>query len=278
MSKEDELKKEEIMRQGYMVEAATVGNTTYVRENDGTWRYADTWIKVPGARDRTLTEHFRPKLVISGVGTDAQVEQVMVSGEDVSGSPRLLEWCLDTGTPVRDEDGKLIEVLVPYEAWQKRDRIPGEIVAPENSENPVERELAIAEREHREAEHALEQAAAKRAALLRQHSGVMTREQARSITGLSVGRIQQLIRSDVELEEVERMILRVIDLGKGSSTKAVNGLMETRWGLSFPADALKRRLNHLQERDLIDTGHSGYRITAQGRKALEAAVDAEEEG
>ena len=260
-----------------MIEAATVGDTTYVREDDGTWRYADTWIKVPGARDRTLSEHFRPKLVISGLGDDALVERVVVAGKDVTANPRLLQWCLDAGTPVRDENGKLIEVLVPYEVWQKRDRIPGEIAAPENSQDPVERELAVAEREHREAEHTLEQAAAKRAALLRQHAGTMTREQARSITGLSVGRIQQLIRSDVELDEVERMILRVIELGKASSTKAVSGLMEARWGLTFSPETLKPRLGRLRERRLVETTPDGYRVTAQGRKALEAVAEAEVE-
>jgi hypothetical protein len=278
MSKEDELKKREFLRQDIMIESATVGETVYVRESDGTWRYADTWIRVPGARDKTLTEHFQPKLVISELGTDAQVERVVVDGGDVSAHPELLDWCLEIGTPVRDEKGKLIEVLVPYEAWRQRDRIPSEIVAPENSEDPAERELAIAERQYREAEHTLEQAAAKRAALLRQFAGVMTREKARSITGLSVGRVQQLIRSGVELDEVERMILRVIEVGKAPSTEAVNDLMEVQWGLTFPTESLKQQLNRLRERGLVETTRRGYRVTSQGRKALKAATATEPEG
>jgi predicted transcriptional regulator len=271
MPQEDQLKKEEFMHEGMLAESARVGDTVYVREKDGTWRYADTWIKVPGARDRTLSEAFRPKLVVSGQASDAQVERVVVDGKDVKSHPGLLGWCLEEGTPLHDKSGSLIEVLVPYKAWQSRDRIPGGILAPENSQDVAEREVAIAEREYREAEHALEQAAAKRAAILHEHDGVLTRERARSITGLSVGRIQQLIRSAAGLDDVDHEILEVIRRGEGASTKDVAYRVNARMGVNLSRQAFKSRLTVLRKREVVETTAGGYRLTDLGQKALEEA-------
>lgn len=284
MSRSDRLKREEYLEGERPIETAMVEGTLYVREHDGTWRYADTWIKVPGARDMTLSERFEPKFVIAGDGSGGKdvIERVIVSGKDIEEHPEALDWCLEAGVPVPAPDGGVAEVMVPYRIWRERDRIPGVIVAPEHSTNEAERQVAIAEREYREADHALEAAADMRAAVLRQHAGDMTREKARVITGLSVGRIQQLIHSDVELDDLDQMILVSVEAGETKGIKDLQKILERRFGVALSAEALSRRLTQLAEHGYIektrvDARRIGYRLTIEGDQALVAALEAENE-
>lgn len=255
-----------------VMETAWVDGTHYVREPDGTWRYAATWIKVPGARDRTLTEHFKPKFIISG----NEVERVVVAGEDIVLNPHLLSWCLDEGRAVRDADGEVIEALVPVSSWKAHDRVPEEIVAPENSDDPAERELAIAEREYREADRALAEAAAKRADVIRRHAETMTRQQARQITDLSVGRIQQLIKEGVDyLDQIDRALLATAELHRPKNRREMHELTAREIGIVYPWDLVKGRILSLVERGLLDTpGGREFATTSEGRSAL-AAVGTE---
>jgi hypothetical protein len=272
MARDDQLKREQVIAAHNVVELARVGDSDYVRDPEGTWRYAESWIKVPGARDMTLTERFRPKFVIANTSDGAEVERVIVSGDDVAEHPDLLGWCLGAGAPLRNpETDELIEVLVPFSTWAERDRIPHEIVAPENSDNQAERAVALAERRYREAEHALDMAADFRAAVLREHSSEMTREQARAITGLSVGRIQQLIRSEIELDETDQMTLFLfgaegIFRKKAKLVKAIDEV----YGATFPTDLLDRCIDRLEHLELIEkVPKNGYRITRQGEEMLD---------
>jgi hypothetical protein len=276
MTSDGQMKSEEYLDAVQPLELVEANGTIYAREDDGTWRYAHTWIRVPGARDLTLTERFKPKLVVAGTGSGQEVERVVVSGEDIAAHPDLLAWCAELGAPVRGPDGQMLEVLVPYELWQEHDRIPGEIVAPEHSDDPAERELAIAERKVREAEQALERATDVRAAVLREHEGLMTREQARAITGLSVGRVQQLVKSALDLEEIDQMILECIRRTPGRNARTVARELQASSGLAITMEGLTRRLNRLDQLGLLVKTRQGrtvnYRLSPRGSEAAKAAV------
>jgi hypothetical protein len=269
---DEQLKRVHFYGGGVELETTIVNGVHLVRDQDGAWHYADSWIKVPGARDLTLTERFDPKFVISKDGT---IERVVVPSASLDEAPELLGWCLQVGTPIKAKDGQLVEILVPIEDWQERERVPGELVAPEYHGTAAERELAQAEREYREADRDLELAADKRAEVLRNHSEDMTRQEARRITGLSVGRIQQLIRSD-SLSEGEREILQNLHSQRPKKLKAIQKTAEAA-GIHFGTEFLSRRLRELVHRELVVQAASGFKLTKDGREALAEAQAAAED-
>lgn len=253
-------------------ESATIDGVHYVRDHTGKWRYADSWIPVPGARDLKLSERFETKEVVSRTG---EVERVVVSGDSIRESPELLEWCVEVGEPMYGSDGQLKEVFVPYEVWLEKDRVPGALVAPEHSPDDAKRQLALAERCHREAEKALEEAAEARAAILRTFAGRLTRQQARSITGLSVGRIQQLIRRE-KLTDLEVAVLGILNIKGGRSAGALQELVQKR----FPrtdVSAIDGVLQELVSRGLVRAGGETIRLTREGRAMAPLEVDGEKE-
>jgi hypothetical protein len=245
----------------------------FVKGSDEVWRYADSGIAGPGARDLTLSERFETKTV---VGADGEtVERVIVSGDDIRSAPELLGWCLENGARVENSYGKVVEVLIPYEVWQERDQVPGAIYAPENSPREAERELARAERAYREAEQGIEIATAARADALRRYADEMTRQEAREITGLSIGRIQQLIRG-YRLNATQQAVLQLVGSGAG---RTLASLRQRAVNRKFPAsdDFLQRRLRELEAQGLIELVGKKFRATGEGREAL-AAARAETEG
>lgn len=270
-----ELKSAEFFFEGVALETAIVGDQQYVRERNGTWRYAVSWVKVPGARDLTLSERFNPKLVVANTASGTEVEAVVVSGRDIDAHPELLGWCLDAGVSVPSgADGQLPEVMVPINAWQEHERVPGEIVAPENSDDPAVRDLAIAERQYREADRALELAAMRRAEVLRQHSGSMTRQQMREITDLSVGRIQQLIQEgseELELDEHDAFLLAIVESRRPKNLNVFYELAKKELDAPGTYAQLKQRTKVLRGRGLIERKSSRLRLTPEGKKALDAA-------
>lgn len=253
-------------------ESATVDGVHYVRDQKGVWRYADTWIPVPGARDLKLSERFETKDVVSRTG---DIERVVVSGDSIRESPELLEWCVEAGEPMYGADGELKEVFVPHEVWTKRDRVPGALVAPEHSSDDARRQLALVERRYREADQALEEASEARADVLRSLAGLLTRQQARRITGLSVGRIQQLIRRE-KLTELEVGILGILDVKGGRSAGSVQELAQKQ----FPrtnTSAIDVVLQELVARGLVKAGGETIRLTREGRAMAPPRADAEGE-
>lgn len=253
-------------------ESAAVDGVHYVRDHKGIWRYADTWIPVPGARDLKLSERFETKDVVSGAG---DIERVVISGDSIRESPELLEWCIEAGEPMYGPDGQLKEVFVPHEVWTKRDRVPGALVAPEHSSDDAKRQLAHAEREYREADQVLEEAAEARADVLRSLAGRLTRQQAREITGLSVGRIQQLIRRE-KLTELELGVLGILNVKGGRSTGSVQELAQKQFPRTS-ASAIDGVLQELVTRGLVKAGGETIRLTREGRAMAPPRTDAEEE-
>jgi hypothetical protein len=247
------------------IEQAVVKGTEFIRSPDGVWRYADNWIPVPGARDVTLTDRFQPKQVVNAEG---EVERVIVDGHSIAAHPELLDWCLSDGTPIEDE-GELIEVLVPYNKWEARDRIPNELIVPEIEGSVAEQQVAAAERKYREAERTIERAADYRAEVLRRHAPEMTRQEARAITGLSVGRIQQLIRSE-QLEPHELELLKLFASGPISQVKA---LVKLARSTNLPADPelLNNLTLELEARGFLNRdprGRDGVGLSELGKQVV----------
>lgn len=246
-------------------ENAEVNGIHYVRDHRGKWRYADTWILVPGARDLTLTEKFQPKMIVNAQG---ETERVVVSGESIRKASDLLGWCVDAGTAMRGPDGKVDEVFVPYSVWKDRDRVPNALVAPEHSEAEPRRAVAEVERKYREADQALKEVAEERADVLRRYAGQMTREEAHDITNLSVGRIQQLIRRE-KLTELEFGVLEILQAEDGCSSEQARELLQRRYPRAGIA-AIDAAMQELLNRRLIKATGKAIRLTREGREAMPA--------
>jgi hypothetical protein len=240
-----------------------LGKREVVRDPAGIWRYVETWIPVPGARDVTLTERFSPKFVING---DREVERVVVEGAAIAAAPELLGWCLEEGTVLRD-GGSVAEVHVPYELWKQRDQILNELFSPEHEGDVAEQEVAAAERRFRETERRFELAAKERAAMLRRHADGMTRQKAREITGLSVGRVQQLISSGA-MDMAEREVLELFASGPIRNLDACFELAREK-GVPLDRDALLARVEDLKNRELLEQGEGPeVALTDKGAGAL----------
>lgn len=253
-------------------ERAEIDGIEFIKDVVGDWRYADSWILVPGARDVTLTERFHPKRIVNAA---QEVERVVVSGDDIAAAPELLDWCIAEGTPITEE-GELIEVLVPYELWQARDRIPGQLISPEHHGSEAERQVAAAEREFREAEQQLDKAASDRAEVLRRHDGEMTRQEARAITDLSVGRIQQLIRGEANILAPDLMhaaqldqTLLLLATRQPKSMDALHELLTEEVGTTYRTNFIRRKITALMERGLLRvSGSKGVTLTIAGEEFL----------
>jgi len=268
MAMDNELKSEEFYAGEERLDTMIVGNEQYVREPDGTWRYADTWIKVPGARDLTLTERFNPKFIVA----TGKVERVVVSGADIAQYPDLLNWCLEVGVRV-EGDGRSFEVLVPIEKWEERERIPSAMVAPEHSADPAERELAQVEREYREADQVLSSVTARRAEVLRNRAEEITRQRAAEITDLSIGRVHQLIREDTDdemLDELDMAILGTVATRPVKTVKALQEASSDETGILYPTTVFRARLRKLEERELVFKSRAGFQLSPAGHNALVA--------
>ncbi|MGN6664192.1 MAG: hypothetical protein ACTHK6_08340 [Solirubrobacterales bacterium] len=245
------------------LETAELDGVQVVRDSDGVWRYAESWIEIPGARDVTLTERFQPKFVVFA---DKEIERVVVDGNHVRDFPELLGWCLEIGTPIHEGD-ELVEVLVPYRRWEEHDRVPNELISPEHHGKEAERELAEAERQYREEEIRFERAADARAEVLRKWAGVMTRQEAKGITGLSVGRIQQLVREE-PLEDVDQPVLELFEDGPVENLKELKKIAAEN-GMKHDLSFLSSVVRDLKARGLLEGIKGGaLALTAQGERLL----------
>jgi repressor of nif and glnA expression len=93
----------------------------------------------------------------------------------------------------------------------------------------------------------------------------MTRQEARAITGLSVGRIQQLIRSE---GSPDREILELFVDGPVPSLEELLELAD-RKGANYEEDDLRQKVYHLKERGFLsDTSDKDVQLTDAGMRAL----------
>ena len=168
-----------------MTDRITCGDGRYVRDDDGVWRYADSGVEVPGARDMTISDH---NLEVRG-------DEVLVPRALAEREPELA-WCLDSGKRhAWDAEGI---IRVPLAEWDRHAAEPLGMWAPELAEDPQTRELALAEREYRHErarlEAALEQAKRRRDEAIRRaaEDGMSYRAIAHAL-GLSHQRVAQII-------------------------------------------------------------------------------------
>jgi ribosomal protein S19E (S16A) len=246
-----------------------VGNSEYVRYGPRDWRYAeDEEIQVPGGRDMRLDERFEP--IIGARGGEKQV--VIIDGADVERAPDALGWSLSVGIPARGDAGELIQVIVPFAAWEEHNEIIDVMVAPELDEDEHVRELALREVEVKKAERRLAEEKRERDALLiRLAAAGMTRQRAAEITGMSVGKVQQIIKS-VDVAKDEKVLIEILrkhgPLSAAKLADRAKGTNQTALGGS--KSKLKKVLGSLKAQGLVRSDPSeGWSVTPQGSQALE---------
>lgn len=165
-------------------ETITTGGGRYRRDPDGTWRYADSGVEVPGAEDMTISSLYNLEIRRGEV----LVPRELAEREDE------LAWCLEAG-----DDGRLPGVIrVPVAEWDRRAAEPLGMWAPELADDPQVRELALAESEYRHERARLD--AELRAAQRRRDERFrraaqagMSYRQIAAATGLAHQRIAQIV-------------------------------------------------------------------------------------
>ena len=180
-----------------------VGDREYVRDAApaGLWRYAGSGIPVPGARDLSAEERFRPRRALDAEGHPAEY---IIDVKRLETTVEELGWLHDLGSVVTDRDGNLTAVMVTPEVWSEhRGRLFG-LTAPEIDGSPAARELAEAERRVRIATALADRATAERNRLLLEHAQALTRREAAAIVGLSAARVQQILDRGPAATEPER--------------------------------------------------------------------------
>jgi DNA-binding CsgD family transcriptional regulator len=179
----------------------TQTDRVYERWSDGIWRYAAGSIvlrypggegQVPGARDRTLTEAYKPRKMVDEEGTPIAV---FIPVELVTRAGSELEWATKVGDWV-GEGRTRKGVIVGLDEWQQHDIDVSALYAPELEAVSPLNKLAVAERIARLAELASEDAATARNHEVREavRQGISRQAIAR-LLGVSVGRVGQLLGS-----------------------------------------------------------------------------------
>jgi hypothetical protein len=241
----------------------------YVRYGPNDWRYADNEdIQVPGGRDMRLSERIEPMIASKG----GKAQAVIIDGEDVERDGKTLGWTLNVGLPVRDEKGSLLHVIVPHQAWQAHDRIEQIMVAPELDEDEDVRRLAAAQLELRKTEHLLARQSEDRDQLLVELAEAgMTRQRAAEITGLSVGKVQQIIKKE-ELAANEVQLVRIVLATEPLNIAQIAERAKETKGLTKTRSKLKKYVSDLQSRGFLQSSDTGeWSVTPKALDELERA-------
>ena len=174
----------------------------YERWSDGTWRYAAGSIvlryragagEVPGARDRTLTEAYKPRKMVDDSGTAIAV---FIPVELINQAGAELEWAAKAGDWVGEGRSRK-GVIVGLEEWRSHDVDVTALFAPELEASSPLNKLAIAERVARLAGLCAEEADSARDEAVRdavQHG--VPRQAIAQLLGVSVGRVGQLLTAE----------------------------------------------------------------------------------
>lgn len=173
----------------------------YERWSDGVWRYAAGSIvlrypgaegEVPGARDRTLTEAYKPRKMVDEEGVPIAV---FIPVELITRAGPELEWATKVGDWVGEGRARK-GVIVGLDEWQQHDVDVTVLSAPELEAASPLNKLAVAERLARLAALAAEDAAAARNKEVRDAvSQGISRQAIAQLLGVSVGRVGQLLGS-----------------------------------------------------------------------------------
>jgi hypothetical protein len=237
---------DEAVLRGDTAERDADGHFLYERGGDGVWRYANTPVEVPGAKDRTLADVVRPRQI--GRLGDAP-EAILVSLTEVKENPRL-RWVLDHGTQIRLDDEE--QFWVQWALWQEHADDPVAITAPERDGDDLERHLAEVERRIRFTRRGLDLLTSQRLKSIVAASLLgMTRRGVGETVGVSTGRVQQLVDdlSPDAREEIES----ILDAGALLATLLPPDTPIDRDAIEPPADWDRLNLSAALD-DLVELG------------------------
>jgi len=234
----------------------------------GVWEYEGTEIPAVGARDLTLGERLNPLLVTR---PDQEPVAVLLPVAEVENDPRL-GWAWQAGKELEGEEGPFLQV--PYSLWQEHaEEIVGAWL-PERDAKGLDRRLAVAERELRFAQQALDAARLVRNCLVvfATHLGRSRREVGECL-GLSLGRVQQLNENPPSevIEAVDEMVEAA-----GLVAKNIGARPCPREDIPRPRAMSSEEHDQLIEimllLGLLEEGSDGLRLTADGASLSERPV------
>jgi len=212
-----------------------------------------------------LSERFNP--IIGSQNGEKAV--VLIDSKDIEEAPDVLNWALLHGTPIRGESGEVLQVLVPYSEWEEHDEISDVMIAPELDDDEGVRRLAALEVQLRKTERQLAKQTKERDALLIELSeGGMTRQRAAEITGMSVGKVQQIVKSEELASNEEVLVGILLEKGPLDLSLLVGHAKETP-GIAGTKTKIKKILTLLKNRGIAEADPQGrWRVTEKGRSAL----------
>jgi hypothetical protein len=164
-----------------------VDRPAVVRDDSGSWQYLGTGIQAVGARDLTLGEVVKPR-ILGRAGEDP--EAVVLALSEIIRDSRL-NWALQAGTKLDGYEEPLF--LLPLAVWEERASQPVAVWLPEYDGSGVDRCLAAAERRCRFEKKAFDDAARIRMRIILVATRMgKSRREVGEILGLSSARVQQL--------------------------------------------------------------------------------------
>ncbi len=246
--------------------ATVVDRPAVVRDDAGMWRYDGTGIAAVGARDVTLGELVKPR-VLGREGEEP--EAIILSLSEIIDDARL-NWVLQVGTKLDGDDEPLF--LVPLAVWQERAAEPVKAWLPEHDASGIDRCLAAAERHWRFAKKALDDAGRDRMRiiLLATRMGKSRRDVGETL-GLSSGRVQQL-NEDPPAElaaEVDRFIGDAAEIAAGlAAHPSPSHEFPSHHGLG--SDRFDELVTDMLALGLLDGTPDGLQVTDGGRSLAES--------
>lgn len=229
------------------------------------WKYAEADIPAVGARDVTLAEATKPRIISRAEG---EPEAVLLSLTEVEADKRLF-FAFEEGTRLNGEEEPLYKVS--WEVWQEHAAQPVGAWLPEWDGVGLDRSMALVEREYRFAKLALEETGVLRHYLvvLAAHLGRSRRVVGETL-GLSPARIQQLNETAsrevvADVEEFLSSAARVAALlGEGVCPR--DELPRPR---DLGGDELEEIVASMIAVGLIEEAADGLSLTKDGRFLLE---------
>jgi hypothetical protein len=175
----------------------------FVRTADGTWRYRDSGLRVPGAGDRKVASKIKPETI---VGADKTAKAVVLDAALVEAHLEALAWCKTVGEVVQ-RDGEVTRYIVSQQDWEKHgEKLLGIDAPAEFSANPYEAAMARVEVEYRLWEREGAKIAGRRLELIR--AGVangVSRIRAAEIHDISAARITQLLNPSTKKKSTKKV-------------------------------------------------------------------------
>ena len=233
----------------------------------GQWEYEGTEIPAVGARDLTLGEELEP-LTIGRPGEEPIA--VLLPAFAVEANPRL-EWARHAGKEFEGTEEKFFQI--PFSLWQEHEE---EVVGPwlpEHNARGLTRSLAIAEREFRFAQQALEASRLVRNCIvvLATRLGLSRRQVGESV-GLSLGRVQQL--NEDPPEEVVQVVEEVLEAAE-LVAKNIGVRPCPREDVPKPRALIHAELDGVIEAmlllGLLEEAADGLQLTSDGATLIDAS-------